>query len=161
VTYAPPRSGRHHLHVCLAALGRLTADGRESIVPALRRAASLMQRRGLLVILSDFYEEDATLVEVRRLARMGHDVVVIHVLSRDELDLPRGAAAEFEDLESGATLVTNPDAVRVDYREAVAAFLQHVQTSVEREGLDYLRLIAGEPLEPALRRFLVGRRGGE
>ena len=160
-SYLPPRSGRHHLHLCLASLGRLVPDGREPIAVALQRAATLLRRRGLVVLISDFYEEDSAISEVRRLARMGHDVVVVHVMAREELDLPTGGAAEFEDLETGRTLVTNPDAVGARYRQAIAMFLSRVQQSVQREGLDYVRLITGDPLEPALRRFLVGRRGGE
>ena len=159
--YVAPRSGRHHLRVQLASLARLTADGADGVVPALRQVPNLLRRRGLVVILSDFYEEDAALAEVRRLARMGHDVVVIHVVAREELALPRGGAAEFVDLETGRTLLANPDAIAAEYRAAFDAFTSRVRQAIEREGLDYVKLITGDPLERALRRFLVGRRGGE
>jgi uncharacterized protein (DUF58 family) len=157
--YVPPRSGRHHLHLQLAALARLACDGRESIATALRRASTLLRRRGLIVLVSDLYEEDATLAEIRRLARMGHDVVTIHVVAREEMTLPRGGATEFVDLETGAALVANPNAIAAEYSAAFQAFLSRTRKAVEREGLDYLRLVTGEPLEPPLRRFLVGRRG--
>ena len=159
--YLPARSGRHHLHLCLAALARLSATGADGVASALRRVSTLLRRRGLIVVLSDLYEEEAALADIRRLARMGHDVVVLHVMAPDELSLPRGGAVEFEDLESGATLVASPDAIARDYRDAVDQFLKRTKQAVEREGLDYVRLMAGEALEPALRRFLVGRRGGE
>lgn len=158
--YVPARSGRHHLHLCLAALSRLRASGVEGIAPGLRRAAALLRRHGLVVVISDLYEEDAALAEIRRLARIGHDVVVVHVLAREELRLPGGGAVEFEDLETGRTVVTNPDAVATAYAANVGQFLARTRSAVTREGLDYLRLVAGEPLEPALRRFLVGRRRG-
>jgi hypothetical protein len=91
---------------------------------------------------------------------MGHDVIVVHVFADEELSLPPGGDVEFEDLETRAALVTNPDAVRSEYRHNVMTFLARVQQQVQREGLDYLRLMTRQPLEPALRRFLVGRRGG-
>ena len=159
--YVPARSGRHHLHLCLAALARLKAQGKAGTSAALTRAAALLRRRGLVVVVSDFYEEDQTLVEVRRLARIGHDVIVVHVMAREELALQGAGAIELQDLETGATIVTNPNAIADAYRDNVTAFLARVQTAVAREGLDYVRLIAGEPLEPALRRYLVSRRGGE
>jgi uncharacterized protein (DUF58 family) len=159
--YVPARSGRHHLHVCLAELARMTCDGSDGVASALRRAAGLLTRRGMVVVLSDLYEEDGALSEVRRLARMGHDVVVIHVIAREEISLPTSGALEFQDLESGATVVTNPNEIAAEYAANVAAFLTRVQQAVAREGLDYLRLMTNDPLEPALRRFLVGRRGGE
>jgi uncharacterized protein (DUF58 family) len=159
--YVPARSGRHHLHVCLAELARLTSKGAEGVSSGLKRAAALLRRRGLVVVVSDFYEEEGALAEIRRIARMGHDVVVVQVLAREELSLPTGKAIEFEDLETGRAVVTNPDAVARAYAANVAMFLSRMEAAVAREGLDYLRLVTGEPLEPALRRFLVGRRGGE
>jgi uncharacterized protein (DUF58 family) len=159
--YVPARSGRHHLHVCLAELARLTSKGAEGVSSGLKRAAGLLRRRGLVVVVSDFYEEEGALAEIRRIARMGHDVVVVQVLAREELSLPTGKAIEFEDLETGRAVVTNPDAVARAYAANVALFLSRMEAAVAREGLDYLRLVTGEPLEPALRRFLVGRRGGE
>ena len=158
--YLPMRSGRHHLRACLAELARVTCEGTEGVAPALRRAATLLGRRGMVVVISDFYEDDAALVEIRRLARMGHDVIVIHVMARQELELPQGGAIEFEDLESGATVITNTAAIADAYADNVSAFLARVQQAVAREGLDYLRLMTDEPLEPPLRRFLVSRRGG-
>jgi len=160
VHYVPPRSGRHHLHLYLAALARLTADGTMAMTTSLRRVGSVLRRRGLIVVISDFYEEEPALAEIRRLSRMGHDVVTIHVLAREELTLARGGATEFVDLETGATLVASPDAAGESYERAMRAFLARVEQAIRREGLDYLRLTTGEPLEPALRRFLVQRRGG-
>jgi uncharacterized protein (DUF58 family) len=159
--YVPARSGRHHLHICLAELARLQCDSTATVAVALQRAATLLRRRGMVVVISDMYEDAAVMSEVRRLSRMGHDVVVIQVIAREELTLPRHGAVEFEDLETGATLATNGAAVAVQYARNIADFLVHVEQTVTREGLDYLRLTTGESLESALRRFLVGRRGGE
>jgi uncharacterized protein (DUF58 family) len=160
VDYVPARSGRHHLHLYLAALARLTCSGSAGVAAALRRTGGLLRRRGLVVVVSDLYEDEAALAEIRRLSRMGHDVVVVQVLAREEMTLPAGGALEFVDLETGARIVTSPDGIAADYRRSVEAFVAGVKQAVEREGLDYLRLLADEPLEPALRRFLIGRKGG-
>jgi uncharacterized protein (DUF58 family) len=160
VSYVPPRSGRHHLHLFLAALARLDSRGSMPISPALRRAGSVLRRRGLIVVVSDFYDEDSTLSEVRRLARMGHDLVTIQVMARDELALRDRGTTEYVDLETGSALVANPDQLARAYAASVAAFLSRIESAVVREGVDFLRLTTGQPLEPALRRFLVHRRGG-
>ncbi len=156
----PPRSGHHHLRVFLSQLAQLTPSGHTGLGEALRRAATVMKRRGLVVVVSDFYEEDDSLAQVRRLARMGHDVVVVQVLAREELALDVGGAAEFVDLESGHTLMVQPSAVREGYTAAVQQWLAKVQREVTRDGMDYVRLVTGAALEPALRRFLMSRRGG-
>lgn len=156
----PPRSGRHHLRVFLAQVAQLAPTGGATLGAALRQAATVMKRRGLVIIVSDLYEEDETLPQVRRLARMGHDVVVIHTLAREELALDIGGAAELVDLESGRSLMVQPSAVREGYTAAVRRWLGAVHDAVAGEGIEYLRLVTGEPIEPALRRFLMRRRGG-
>ncbi len=156
-TYVPPRSGRHHLHVYLTAIARLRATGTLPMATGLARVGGLLRRRGLIVVISDLYDDEVVLTQIRRLARMGHDVVTVHVMARDELDLPRGGSTEFVDLETGAALVATAGAIADDYRRALGAFTRRVRQAIEAEGLDYLRLVTGDPLEPALRRFLVGR----
>ena len=62
----------------------------------------MLGRRGLLILVSDLYDdEEAVEAELRRAVRMGHEVAVFHVLTRDELEFPFGAEVELEDLESG------------------------------------------------------------
>jgi uncharacterized protein (DUF58 family) len=158
--FVPPRSGHHHLRVFLAEVSKLAAEGSASIEAALRQAATLMKRRGLIAVISDFYEDDAALPQLRRLRRMGHDVIAIHTLSREELTLDIGGAAELVDLESGRKLLVQPSSIRDQYARSINEWLASVERTIRRDGMDYLRLITGEPLEPALRRFLVGRRGG-
>jgi uncharacterized protein (DUF58 family) len=159
VRYLPPRSGRHHLRLFLAALGGLRPEGDVALSMALGRAATLVRRRGLIIVVSDFYDEEQSLAEVRRLAHMGHDVVVVHVLAKDEVDLGDLAAGELVDAETGARLVVDPRVAGPAYREQMKAFLTRVADASRREGLDYLRLVTGHSLESALRRFLVERRG--
>ena len=156
----PPRSGHHHLRVFLSQLAHLSPSGGAALGDALKQAATVMKRRGLVIVVSDFYEDDDALTQVRRLARMGHDVVVIHTLARAELALDVGGAAEFVDLESGRTLLVQPSTVRDGYTTAVQQWLATVHDTVTRDGMEYLRLVTGAPLEPALRRFLMHRRGG-
>lgn len=158
--YVPPRSGHHHLRVCLAELSRLAADGTAPIAEALRRAATLMQRRGLVVVISDFYEDESALPQLRRLARMGHDVIAIHALAKEELTLDVGGAAELVDLETGRKLLVQPSSIRDQYARSFSDWLASFERDVHRDGMEYVRMVTGDALEPALRRFLVGRRGG-
>jgi len=157
--FVPPRSGHHHLRVLLAELSRLAPSGTSAIDSALRHAATLMKRRGLVIAVSDFYEDEAAITQLRRLRRMGHDVIAIQVLSREELSLDVGGAAEFIDLETGRKLLVQPSSARESYARDFGAWLASVERETRRDRIDYLRVITGEPLEPALRRFLISRRG--
>jgi len=157
--YLPARSGHHHLRTMLSELATLEPTGSVSIAESLRRVATLLKRRGLVIVMSDLYEDEAALGQIRRLARMGHDVIAVQTLAQEEVTLDVGGAAEFVDLESGRKLLVQPSAVRESYVPAFTRWLDEVERQLRREGIDYLRLVTGAPLEPSLRRFLVGRRG--
>ena len=157
--FVPPRSGHHHLRVFLAEVASLRPGGTSSIAEALRRVATILKRRGLVIVVSDLYDDEAAIGQARRLSRMGHDVIVVHTLSREELTLSVGGAAEFVDLESGRKLMVQPSSARDSYVAAFGSWLSTVEQRLRRDGIDYLRVVADEPLEPVLRRFLVGRRG--
>ncbi len=155
----PPRSGHHHLRLFLAEVARLEPTGTTGVQEALRRAATVLKRRGLVIVVSDFYEDERAVAEVRRLSRMGHDVIAIHTLARQELTLGINGAAELVELETGRTLIVQPSTAREAYTTNVGRWLADVERQITKDGLGYLRLVTGEPLEPALRRFLVSRRG--
>jgi uncharacterized protein (DUF58 family) len=155
--FVPPRSGHHHLRILLSELARLAPTETQSIAQALQQASTLLKRRGLIVAISDFYEDEAALPQLRRLARMGHDVIAVHTLSREEISFAVGGAAEFVDLETGRKLLVQPSAIRDAYTASFAAWLTRLETQIRRDGMDYVRVTTDEPLEAALRRFLIRR----
>jgi len=157
--YLPPRSGHHHLTLFLSEVARLTPSGTTSVAAGLARAGALLKRRGLVVAISDFYDDAEALVEMRRLSRMGHEVVVLHTLAAEELTLPSHGAVEFVDAETNRSVVVQPELAQAAYRERVGAWLAGFEASVRREGLDYLRLSTTDVLERELRRFLSARAG--
>jgi len=159
VRYLPARGGHRHLSAFLKELAFLDASGTAPLSTALARTLGLLKRRGLVIVVSDFYDADA-LGTMRRLARAGQEIVVIHTLSDDELDLPTVGAAEFVDAETGRSVVVQAEAAAAGYASRVRLWLQDLQTAVRREGLDYLRVTTGEDLERALRRFVVSRAEG-
>ncbi|MDA1306903.1 MAG: DUF58 domain-containing protein [Acidobacteria bacterium] len=158
LVYVPARGGRGHLRVVLAQLAQLTPSAHWDPARVLTRAADLLRRRGVVLALSDFYdEEETTRVELRRVARRGHDVAVLQVVSRDEVDLPFSSNVEFEDLESGARVVVDARAARGSYREQMAAFLERWRIGARRDGLDYSLMTTDEPPSEALRAYLLKR----
>jgi uncharacterized protein (DUF58 family) len=158
LTYVAPRSGGTHLRGVIAALARLTARGAAAPDAGVRRATDLQRRRGLLLVFSDFYDREAeTLAELRRAARMGHDVVVFQVVTRAELEFPYRDDVDFRDLESSRSLLTNAREIRSAYKDAFTAFLERWRTQTRAEGLDYTLLVTDLPLDEALRGFLLRR----
>ena len=156
--FIAPRAGRQHLRGVLAALASLDAQGAWNGGDTVRRAAERLKRRGLLLVLSDFYDdEERTLAELRRAARMGHEVVLFQILSREEIALPYRRDLEFTDLETGRRLAVNAGLARRDYQDALAAFLERWRSRAGAEGFQYSLVVTDTPPERSLRNFLLAR----
>ena len=157
--YVPSRLGQTHLRRVLATLATMEASGATSAAAALRRGVDLLSRRGLLLIISDLYDEDdAVESELRRAVRIGHEVAVFHVLTRDELEFPFTHDVELEDLESGQRLLAGSETATA-YRHAFAEFLERWRARCARYRIDYTRVITNAPLDVTLRHFLRRRMG--
>jgi uncharacterized protein (DUF58 family) len=157
--YLAPRAGRQHLRALLAGLSSLKAAGGWSAADNIRRAGERLSRRGLLLVLSDFFDdEERTLAELKRAARLGHEVVLFQILSRAEIELPYRRDLEFVDLETGHTLALNAGLARREYTDAMAAFLERWRGRAGAEGFQYSLIVTDTPPERALRQFLLARR---
>ena len=156
--FVPARGGRSQLRTLLAQIERLSPEGAWDPARTIGRAADLLKRRGLVIVISDFYDaEDETLRELKRIRHRGHDVAMLHVLSRPELSLSFRGARDFEDLESGERRMLDAPAATRDYRAAVQSFLDRWARSAKREGIEYARMITDESPARALRAFLLSR----
>ena len=125
----------------------------------IRRASERLGRRGLLLVWSDFYDdEEATFAELRRAARLGHEVIVFQVISRQEIGFSYRGDLEFVDLENGRRLA-------VDVRAARGGTGRHHRLSgavpppsAGAEGFQYSLMVTDTPHEHSLRSFLLARR---
>jgi uncharacterized protein (DUF58 family) len=157
-SYQPSRGGQAHLRSLLVTLSRTKADGRTDGAAALVRTLDLLKRRGLLILVSDLYDErEAVEQALMRVSHIGHEVVVFHVLTRAEVDLPFRDEVQLEDPETGRLVLTNGAAARRPYREAISAFLERWRSRCATYGIDYVRVFTDTPLDAALRAYLRRR----
>jgi uncharacterized protein (DUF58 family) len=158
LSYVPARGGRPHLRALLARIARLEPGGPWQPDRVIARGADLLHRRGLVIVLSDFYdEEDATRQVLRRVARSGHDVTMLHIVSRPETTFPFRGNLAFEDLESGERRLIDAGALEPAYRAAMGEFLERCRREAVRDGIDYVLLSTDEPPARALREYLLWR----
>jgi uncharacterized protein (DUF58 family) len=155
--YIGARGGRTHLRAVLAALANVAAQGRTGAALALRRGIDLLRTRGVLLVLSDLYDdEEGVDAELRRAARIGHDVVVFHVLTPDEMQLQVRGATEFEDAETGQRVVAGAAAGAL-HAQQMAAFVNRWRERCVAYGIDYCLATTDAPLDTTLRGYLLQR----
>jgi len=156
--FLAPRPGRQHLRRLLATLAAVAATGSWRPAETIRRAAERLNRRGLLLVFSDLYDqENETLAELRRAARMGHEVVLFQVISRDEIEFGYRRDVEFVDLETGESLAVDAAAARREYADGITAFLESWRRRAGAEGFQYSLMVTDVPPDRALRNFLAAR----
>ncbi len=157
--YIASRTGQTHLRGVLTALSGVEPSSATAAAPSLRRAIDMLTRRGLVILISDLYEDDEAFEgELRRAVRMGHEVAVFHVLTREEIEFPYSHDVELEDLESGTTRLAGPGAA-ANYRREFADFLERWHARCARYHIDYTRILTDQPLDAALRGYLLRRAG--
>ena len=156
VEYVPPSA--RHLEFGLYALDRV-ADGRPGTLAApMLRLTERLVRRGIIVVISDFYDEpDAIANAIRPLRYRGHDVIVFHVLDPAELDFPFGEAASFEDLETGDRMPIVPAAARERYQALVRQHTEALGRLFTDSRIDYALFNTSVPLDHALFHYLSAR----
>ena len=156
VEHVPPSV--RHLDQVLHALERVDPGRPGALGPSLFTVANTFRRRGILALISDFYEEPDTLVEaLRPLSGGRHDLIVFHVLDPAELTFPFESPASFEDLETGERFPVVPEKLREGYREVVGAHVAEVERRVVGHGAEYALLDTSQPLDLALFRYLLSR----
>jgi len=158
--YVPSRLGQTHARGLLRTLTTMEASGTTAAAVAFRRGADYMSRRGLLIVISDLYDEsDEIDSQLRRAVRMGHEVAVFHVMTRDELEFPFTRDVELEDLESGQTILAGSVSA-AEYRRQFADFVERWRARCARHHIDYTRVMTDDSLDSALRGYLLRRGGG-
>jgi uncharacterized protein (DUF58 family) len=152
------RPSMKHLDTVLHVLDRATAGRRGSLAQPLLQVTELLGRKGILVLISDFYEDpDQVIAAVAPLRARGHDVIVFHVMDPMELEFSFEDASGFEDLETAEQIPVIPTKLREDYKKLVAAHLAALRDRFTGNRIDYTLLDTSKPLDIALFQYLLAR----
>ena len=156
IEHVPPSA--KHMETVLHVLDRLKAGRPGSLTEPLHRLAEHFGRRGVLVVISDLYDDpDAIVSAVQPLRFRGNDIIVFHVLDPTELEFGFSDAQPFEDLESGEQMPVVPEAFREEYRSLVKAHIDALTQAFSAVRVDYTLLDTSKPLDYALFRYLSAR----
>jgi uncharacterized protein (DUF58 family) len=147
-----------HFEMVLHALDRARAERPGRIETPLARVAEHFVRRGLLVLVSDLYEDPEVLARaLGKLRFRGHDLIVFHLLDPAELQFTFDDPASFEDLETGEQIPIVPEALAEQYRALVRAHVDELTARCASLRIDYALFDTSMPLDHALARYLAAR----
>jgi uncharacterized protein (DUF58 family) len=132
--------------------------GESSIGPIFHDLAERIKRRGLVVILSDFFDDpEQMLMGLKHFWHRRHDVVLLQVIDPAEQDFTFADPTLFQGLENQGEQLTEPRFIRKAYQREFEAFLKSLRSGARDLHMDYVLLRTDQPLEVALHEFLSRR----
>jgi uncharacterized protein (DUF58 family) len=153
---APARRGRSGFVALLRDLDAAGAAGRADLGAAIEDLVLRSKRAGLLVVLSDFFDAGPVIHALGRARAAGHDVALVQVLARAELEPAFDGDYTLVDCETDATVQVTVDAAAVSaYLLRLAGLVEELRGWARTHGASYVRAVNDEPLEGVVRRFVA------
>ncbi len=157
--YVPPRSRPSHLRDLLEELEMTSPGGETSLAAVMHHLAERVRRRGLMILISDCFDEiDPLSGALHHWRHRHHEVIILHVMAPEERTFPFQRYSQFRCLENPRIRVMlDPSAVRREYLRRVSTFLSELGRRCGEMEIDYLCLDTSQPFDEALVRYLAFR----
>ena len=159
--YIRPSTRPGQLARLFAGLERAEPRAKTDFASALHHFQNFLHRRGIAIVISDFYEDAATVVRaIEPLRFRGHEVVLFHVLDPQEIRPALSSSAILIDLETNHKMEVIPEYAQTTYRAKIDAHIDALRTRARGSGIDYQLLATDQPLDAVLRDYLYRRQAG-
>lgn len=158
--YVPPSTRQGQFSRLLHAIEKAEPGSRTDFAKPLVHCQEFLHRRGLIALVSDFYEDPETVIKaILPLRFHGNELIVFHVLDPQEIRPVLREPTLITDMETKDAMEVTPDYVRHEYGEKIDAHIAALRDQAKRNGIDYFLLNTGRPLDEALREYLSIRQG--
>ena len=157
-THVPAHNRTGHMRTIFGRMEQLEAGNETRLSEMLHLAAERITRRGIVVVVSDFYDEpEAIISALQHLRFKGNDVIVFHVLDKNETDFEFTEPVLLEDVETEEEIHVMPDILAEGYRVAVREHIGRLREGAAQNKIDYELFTTDKPLDFALFSFLAKR----
>ena len=156
----PQGNGAGHLDQIFKQLEKISPGRETDVAKTLHTLASKVPRRGLVILLSDLLDDpDKILLALQHLRHARHQMIVLQILDRTEIDLTGaaiggGRPVTFEDMEDNQRLQIDPKLIRDDYRREMQAFLEQIKNRCGQFHIDHLLCLTDVPWDQQIREIL-------
>jgi uncharacterized protein (DUF58 family) len=152
-------SNPSHLKQLLHVMEGASAGRKTSIGPIFHDLAQRLRKRGIVIVLSDLFDDmEIMLTGLKHLRHRRHEVIVMHVLDPAELDFPFERITLFRGLEQLPDVLAEPRALRTAYLAEFGRYLRRLQAGCRAQAIDYVPMRTDQPLEVVLSRYLASRK---
>lgn len=159
--YVAPSTRQGQLFRLLHAIEQAHTGTRTDFTKPFVHFQNFLHRRGMVVVISDFYEDPAVIVKtVEPLRFRGNEVILFHLLDPQEIAPKFREPVLLVDMEnSGSAIEVSPEYARHEYRTKIDAHIEALRSQARGAGMDYFLVDTSRPLDEGLREYLSVRRG--
>lgn len=155
----PPSGNPSHLKTILHVMEESVPERKTATGPIFHDLAERLKKRGLVVVLSDLFDDVASMMAgLKHFRHRRHEVILMQVLDPAELDFPFRHTTLFKGLEQLPDVLTDPRSLRKAYLREFNRFLTEVKRGCRQYNFDYVQLRTDQPLDVALSGYLAARR---
>ncbi len=156
--YVPRTGNLASLHNIMSILAGFNPTQQTNISQVLHDMAGQIKRKGLVIIISDLFDDEQKILEgIQHLRFGGQEVIVFHTMDPFELEFPFQGLVEFEGLENIPKVMTRPREVRKSYLAEVQAFQRRIREGCERNNVHYTLVDTSHALHEVLSGYLAFR----
>lgn len=158
--FIPPTPRQGQLARLLHALNSAEPRARTDFAKPFIHFQGFLRRRGIVVVVSDFYENPESVIHtVEPLRFRGSELLLFHVLDPQELSPKFDRPILLEDMETGDFLDVSPVYAATEYSAKIGSHIETLREKAKAAGIDYFLLDTSRPLDAALREYLSLRQG--
>ncbi len=157
-TFIPPKSIPSHLNTLLNTLD-IKAPGEDTkIEPVLHEMAERIKKRGLVIIISDLFDDPENIMNgLKHFRHSKQEVILFHILDRNELEFDFNTRTKFVDMESGEEITTDPWHVKNEYKNLIKGLQDYYRSECRLNLIDYVPLFTDDSLDKGLSEYFNKR----
>ncbi len=157
-SYLPPHATKGYLRQILIELQKMKASNKTGAGKSLHNVADRIKRRGLVIIISDLFDNpDEVIAALKHFRHKKNEVIDMHILDPLERSFAFGSDAMFKDMETSEQMMTQPWQIQKAYQREMASFLERYKKECRENYVDYVLMDTATPFDVALTQYLHKR----
>ena len=158
--FIPPASRVGHLQKVLHAVEKAEVGQHTNFAKPFQQFLEFIRQRGLVIVVSDFYADPETVIQtIAPLRWKKNEVVLFHILDRQELEPSIQGPSTMIDLETGDAIEVTPEYLKTEYRAKMNQHIEDLKSKAQGAGMEYFLMPTDKPLDAGLREYLAARKG--
>ena len=157
-SFIPPKSNPSHLNALLNTLDIESPGEDTRIEPVLHEMAERIKKRGLVIIISDLFDDPENIMSgLKHFRHSKQEVILFHILDRNELEFDFNSRTKFVDMESGEEITTDPWHVKNEYKNLIIELQDYYKSECRLNLIDYVPLFTDDSLDKGLSEYFNKR----